>query len=404
MKIAYLTNHYPAVSHSFIRREIEALEALGVSVDRYSVRESHGDLPDARDRAERERTHYLLRRGAAALLWSMIVVGLRRPGRFARAKLLAFRMAEKTPGSLIRHVAYLAQAAMLTRALRDRPVHHLHVHFGTNPTAVARLLRVLNDTPYSFTAHGPDEFDRPIALDLRGKIADSAFAVGVSSFGRSQLMRWSDPKNWHKIAVVHCSVDADYLGEEAAALPVNTSNQLCCVARLSAQKGLPLLIEAAALLRNRGADFHLRLVGDGEMRLEIEAQIAAAGLQDRISITGWCDGAAVRRHLSESRAMVMASFAEGLPVVLMEALALGRPVIATAIAGIPELVDQDCGWLVKAGSPTALADAMQEALRADPATLQRLGETGRRRVTERHAAIPNGQRLLARIRAAELPA
>jgi len=160
---------------------------------------------------------------------------------------------------------------------------------------------------------------------------------------------------------------------------------------------LPLLVEAAALVRSRGHIFHLTLVGDGEMRDGIERQIAMLGLSDHISITGWASSDRVREEILSARAMILPSFAEGLPVVIMEALALGRPVIASRIAGTPELVDENCGWLIPAGDVGAIANAMIAALAAKPATLDEMGREGRIRVLADHDASKNGEALLRTI-------
>ena len=214
MRIAYLCNRYPAVSHSFIRREIAGVEAAGHAVDRYTVR-APTELIDAEDRAEADLTTAILTAGAPALVGALLAALARGPRRFAGAMRLAMAMAMRSggpsPTALIRHLAYLGEAAWLVRRFRARPVDHLHAHFGTNPTAVARLARRLGGPPYSFTAHGPDEFDRPEALDLRGKVADAQVSVAISSFGRSQLMRWSDPAHWPRIAIARCGVDAAFL-------------------------------------------------------------------------------------------------------------------------------------------------------------------------------------------------
>ncbi|WP_221240500.1 glycosyltransferase [Sphingobium boeckii] len=318
--------------------------------------------------------------------------------RFLKALMLALRAGGASPKSIFKHMAYLAEACLLYRMLAKDPVDHVHAHFGTNPAMVARLLHKLGGPPYSFTVHGPDEFDRPQALDLAGKITDASLTVAISSFGRSQLMRWSDPAHWDRIAIVRCGVDESFL-QPIAPQPIPAAPRLCCVARLSAQKGLPLLIEAAALIDRRGLDFHLTLVGDGEMRPEIEQMIAGHGLEAKVHIAGWSSSEAVRDHILNARAMVLPSFAEGLPVVIMEALALSRPVIATAIAGTPELVDEACGWLIRAGSVEHLADAMAEALTLPVAELQRRGAEGRRRVLEQHDSRINGAHLLKLIEA-----
>jgi glycosyltransferase involved in cell wall biosynthesis len=321
---------------------------------------------------------------------------LQHPVAALKAANLALRMAKRNPGARVRHLAYFVEACYLFQRFASEPVDHVHVHFGTNPATVARLLRKLGGPHYSFTAHGPDEFDRPEALDLGGKIADALLAVAISSFGRSQMMRWSDPAHWSRISVVRCGVDASFLQDTGTALRTAVP-RLCCVARLSAQKGLPLLVEAAARLRDQGLSFHLTLVGDGEMRPEIEQMIAARALADYISITGWCSGGDVRTELIGASAMILPSFAEGLPVVIMEALALQRPVIVSAIAGTPELVDRACGWIIPAGSLDDLVEAMAAALAAPVATLAKMGAAGRQRVIQQHDAEKNGARLLSLI-------
>lgn len=396
MRIAYLCNRYPTVSHSFVRREIAGVEAAGHVVDRYTVR-NPGPVVDASDETEKARTTVILAAGATGLGRALLSVALRSPAKFVGALGLTLRSAGLSPKAIVRALAYLGEAAWLVERFRKTPVDHLHVHFGTNPTAVARLARRLGGPPYSFTAHGPDEFDRPEALDLRGKVADARLAVAISSFGRSQLMRWSEPHHWPKLAVVRCGVDAGFL--EVTPQPAPSAPRFAAVARLNAQKGLPVLIEAAALLKARGRDFHIAIAGDGELRDMLTRRIAESGLENQIELLGAIDGAGVRRLLEASRVFVLPSFAEGLPVVIMEALALQRPVIASAIAGTPELVDAGCGWLVPAGSPEAVADAMEAAIDASDETIAEMGREGRRRVAHYHDAAHNAQALIAAIEA-----
>lgn len=389
MKIAYLVNRYPAVSHSFIRREILGLEALGHEVVRFSIRGVDSKLPDEGDRREAEKTRVVLGQGEAVLIGATLVTLLLHPVRFGRALRAAFAMAGWGLKPKVRHLAYLVEACWIARHLDG--AKHLHAHFGTNPAAVARLVHLLCGIPYSFTVHGPEEFDHPIGLALPLKMADARAVIAISSFGRSQLMRWAAYGDWPKIKVVRCGVDALF-ADTAPPAPIE-SPELCCVARLSGQKGLPLLIEAAKLLKGRGIAFHLTLVGDGEMRGEVEAMIAAAGLEQAITITGYVSATEVRARIAASRAMVLPSFAEGLPVVIMEALALGVPVVTTSIAGIPELVDGACGWIVPAGSAETIADAMADALAANPATLRAMGLVGRERVLAMHDANRNAAAL-----------
>ena len=388
MRVGYLVNQYPKVSHTFVRREIRALEALGVEVERFSIRDTADEVTDDDDRAETARTHVLLPRdrvaAASALARSLSRVTANAPGKVRDATALAVDLARLADRRLV-HAAYLGEAARLKLWCDELGVEHIHAHFGTNSTTVAALCEALGGPGYSFTAHGPEEFDRPEIISLAEKIRRARFVVGVSSFGRSQLMRRTPSAQWSKIKVVPCGVDDSFLADDVAT-PNPGRRRLVCVGRLCEQKGQLLLVEAAALVRKRVGDFELVLVGDGEMRSEVEALARALAIDDLVRITGWASGAEVRTELQAGRAMVLPSFAEGLPVVIMEALALARPVISTYVAGIPELVDADCGWMVPAGSVDALADAMVAALGVDDATLAALGAEGRRRVTARHDA------------------
>lgn len=390
MHIAYLINRYPAASHSFIRREIEALERAGIFVSRFTVRPVQmGQLPDIRDQTELTKTVAILAAGALALIGNSGRYFVLHPRRSLTGLRITFARAEWRPLELVRRAAYFAEAAFLARQVRTSGIQHIHAHFGTNSATVARIAAALSGVPYSFTAHGPDEFDAPRGLDLAGKIRDCAFCVAISSFGRSQLMRWSTFADWKKIRLVRCGVDSNFLDQSRLEHARKEPN-FCSIARLSAQKGVPLLLEAAAELKRRGHTFKLTIVGDGEMRSDVEATISALDLNDHVILSGMAPSEAVIAQLQNSRAMILPSFAEGLPVVIMEALALGTPVIVTAIAGTPELVDDACGWLVPAGSIERLVAAMECALEASAEQLSVMGDIGRARVEKYHNSILNG--------------
>lgn len=385
MKVAYLINQYPAVSHTFIRREIAALEEKGVTIERFSIRRCAQGLVDEDDIRESQRTKFILDDGIVALLMSTVSALVRRPVKFARALFATVKMGMRSERGLLRNLGYLVVACRLRELLEETESDHVHAHFGTNPAAVARLCRLLGGPPYSFTVHGPEEFDKPWTISLPEKIEDAAFVVGVSSFGRSQLMRLCSVEDWSKIVVVRCAVDDQYLQLEPP--PIPEEPRLVCLGRLCEQKGQLLLVQAAAKARASGAPFKVILVGDGELRAPVEALIAKLDLGDVFTITGWMSGPDVRAELARARVFVLPSFAEGLPVAIMEALALGRPVLTTYIAGIPELVQTGaCGWLVPAGSVDALADAISEAVATPMDRLEELGREGRRRVERMHDA------------------
>jgi len=383
LKIAYLVNQYPKASHSFIRREILGLEACGLEVVRFSIRSCSTELVDAADKAELKKTQVVLEAGVLALLSGLLQVFLTRPVRLLSAIQLAIKLGWHSERGTLRHLVYLGEACLLLRWFREADVSHVHAHFGTNSTTVALLCRVLGGPPYSFTVHGPEEFDKVTAIALPQKVEQAAFVVAISNFGRSQLYRWCPLAQWSKVHVVHCGVDSAFFTSPPTSIPSDPN--LVCVGRLCAEKGQLLLLEAVGQLRRRGLAFKLVLVGDGPLRGELEATIARLGLHDYVEITGWADSAQVRQAILNARVLVLPSFAEGLPVVIMEALALGRPVISTYVAGIPELVKPGvCGWLVPPGSVEALMTAIQSAMDASPATLEQWGSAGAKRVAEQH--------------------
>nr|WP_250122772.1 glycosyltransferase [Chroococcidiopsis sp. CCMEE 29] len=394
MTIAYLINQYPKVSHSFIRREIAGVEACGIRVARFSIRSCSTELVDEADKLELEQTRVVLGRGMVGLLFGLLSVAVTKPIRFLQTLWLMLRLGWCSEQGVLRYLAYLAEACVLLGWFADSGVTHVHAHFGTNSTTVAMLCRALGGPPYSFTVHGPEEFDKVKALALAEKVERAAFVVTVSSFGKSQLYRWCAPKQWSKIHVIHCGVDDGFLAQPPVAVPAEP--RLVCVGRLCEQKGQLLLLEAVHQLATEGLRFKLVLVGDGPLRAEIKALIARLGLQEYVEIIGWASNSEVRQHILASRVMVLPSFAEGLPVGLMEALALGRPVISTYVAGIPELVKPGvCGWLVPPGSVEALTAAMRAALQLPVEQLEQMGRAGAEQIAQRHDAAVEASKLVA---------
>ncbi|MBY0579678.1 MAG: glycosyltransferase family 4 protein [Burkholderiales bacterium] len=383
MQVAYFINQYPKVSHSFIRREIIELENQGVEVARFSIRRDGIDIVDAGDRDELAKTIYLAEVGKLRILLMTLQTAISSPLRWIQALHCAIRMGLHSHMGLMKHVLYLVEACVLLNLLKRRGIRHVHAHFGTNPASVVLLAHKLSGLSYSFTVHGPEEFDKPEALSLGEKIRHAGFVVAISSFGRSQLFRWCDHEHWQKIKVVHCGLDAEFL--QAPAMPVPDNQRLVCVGRLCEQKGQLLLIEAIRALTLDLHQVELVLAGDGPMRADIEKLTASYGLRDRVRITGWISGKQVLEEIAASRALVLPSFAEGLPVVLMEACALRRPVVTTYIAGIPELVQHGkTGWLVPAGSAGQLVDALRELLETAPEVLDSMGEQAYARVASQH--------------------
>lgn len=396
-RVAYLINQYPKVSHTFIRREIQALERQGVTVERFALRGWDAEVADEQDRQERLLTRYVLQAGALPLAGAAVIAMLRAPGAFLAALMLALRMARRADRPWPYHLIYFGEACRLASWLRGSDVTHLHAHFGTNPAEVAMLTHELGGPPYSFTVHGPEEFDRPEFIGLKEKVRRSAFVVAISSFGRSQLYRWIAQTDWTKVRVVHCGLEPGF--HEEAAISRNAPRgipSLVCVGRLCEQKGQLLLVQAASRVIKKGLSFELVLAGDGEMRGEIEKSIETLGLQAHVRISGWIDGGQVRDEILRARALILPSFAEGLPVVIMEAMVLRRPVITTYVAGIPELVRNGCeGWLVPAGDIDALVAAIEACLIAPAEVLKEMGHQAHLRAIERHDANIEAAKLAA---------
>lgn len=393
--VAYLINQYPKVSHSFIRTEIRALEEQGVTVERFAVRGWDAEIVDPLDREERERTRYLLRDGAMPLAGATLGALLRRPGRFLSTLAAAWRLSRGAERGFLYHLIYLAEACLMLRWLtRSGAATHVHAHFGSNAVLVALFVRMLGGPPYSFTVHGPEEFDKPLQWKLTEKIARAAFVVAITSFCRSQLFRWADAGDWGKIAIVHCAIDPRFVAARTTPAPANDT--LVCVGRLCEQKGQLLLVEAVAALHARGVRVRLVLAGDGEMRPAVERAIAAAGIGAQVTIAGWVNADQITEMLQDARALVLPSFAEGLPVAIMEAMARERPVLSTYIAGIPELVrDGVDGVLIPAGDVQALSGAIARLLAATPGEIAAIGASARARVLERHDSHTEAAKLAA---------
>jgi colanic acid/amylovoran biosynthesis glycosyltransferase len=396
VKIAYILNTYPQPSQSFIRREIRALEAAGHEVSRLAMRAADVPLVDVQDKEEATKTQYVLKTGAPALLGALARALWQNPARFLRAFKMALRLGSASEIGRLRHMIYFAEAAFVARQMTANGATHAHAHFGTNAATVAMLSHLLGGPKYSFTVHGPEEFDAPRALSLGDKIHHSAFAVAISQFGRSQLCRWTDHGDWARIKVVHCGIEPAKF-DAPAPMPAGP-RRLVAIGRLVEQKGQLALVEALARTQ---APINLTLIGDGEMRSQIEALSAQHGLANRITLTGWVDEARIKHELAQAHALVMPSFAEGLPMVVMEAMAAARPVIATYIAGTPELVQPEkTGWLVPAGDVDALANAMDRFAQTDDTTLAQMGQNARTRVLQRHDIDVEAAKLAAAMQGA----
>lgn len=396
--IAYLTGQYPLVSHTFIQREIEALRAQGARVLPCAVRPMPEGVVGERQQAEVARTFYILTvaKNPLRLAGAHILMLAYRPKGWVRALWLALRMSPPGLTALIFQIIYFAEAGVLAAYLRRREVRHLHNHFGDSSCTVAMLAAEMAGIPFSYTEHGPDIFFAPRRWRLDMKIARARFVVAISHFCRSQLMLLSDPAHWHKLAIVHCGVDPNRYDTGPRK---KAGKRILFVGRLAQVKGVPLLLEALASLQKRHPDAYLTLVGDGPDRPALEALSERLGVTDMVKFAGYADEAGVAEHLANSDLFVLPSFAEGLPVVLMEAMAARLPVIASQVAGVPELIeDGKSGFLVPAGDMETLI-ARLDALLTDTAQGLAMGEVGRAKVVADFDAAREAAKLLTLMQA-----
>jgi glycosyltransferase involved in cell wall biosynthesis len=389
--IAYLTGEYPRATDTFIQREVAALRELGFQIDTFSIRRTGAEhIVGPEQRAEQARTFHVLSATARPLRFFRSQIGaLRKPGRYLSALALAWKTAPKGLRGRLYNLIYFAEAVTLAQEMQDRGIVHLHNHIAKSSCSVAMLASELSGIPFSFTLHGPDIFFEPRHWRLDAKIARASFVACISEFCRSQAMLFSDRTHWDKLHIVHCGIDPSrYDG------PPGGDGPILFVGRLASVKGIPVLLDAMSRVRKAHPRATLILIGDGPERPAIEAAVRAdADLATAVTFAGYQSQEDVARHLATASMLVLPSFAEGVPVVLMEAMAAGKPVIASQVGGVAELVkDGVSGRLVPAGDDHALEAAITWLL-ADPTARQRMGEAGRKTVREDFASMEEAARL-----------
>ncbi|UYV38732.1 glycosyltransferase [Rhodobacteraceae bacterium D3-12] len=377
LRIAYLTGEYPRATDTFIQREVAALRAHGLAVETCSMRRTGPEHHVGEEqRQEAARTFHVLEetRKPLHLISTHFQTLLRSPSSYFKALSLALKT---SPGGIkptLYQLIYFAEAAILARHLRDSGAEHLHNHIAKSSCTVAMLASALSGIPYSFTLHGPDIFFEPIHWRLDEKIKRASFVACISDFCRSQAMSFSRPADWSKLHIIHCGVDpARY-----APKPRKRGAQLLFVGRLAAVKGLPVLFDALSQINHPGLS--LAIIGDGPDRAALERQAQQLGLADKVDFMGYRSQAEVAAMLADTDLLTLPSFAEGVPVVLMEAMAGEVPVVTTQIAGIPELVEHGkSGLLVPPGNMKKLAEAIEEILKNHD-TSTKMGQAGRAKV------------------------
>jgi len=378
MRIAYLTGQYPRATDTFIQREVAALREDGVEVVTFSVRKpADHEQAGTAQQAETDATRYLLPTSPATLISALVWGLFKRPGRFFGGVALAWKTRGPGLKATLYQAFYFIEAVMLARMLYNDRVEHLHNHFANSSCSVAMLASAISGVPFSFTIHGPAIFFEPMRWRIDEKARRAKFVSCISHFCRSQVMLFAPRQAWDRLHIVHCGVEPAKFQPRRHA---GDAKRLLFVGRLAAVKGLNLLLDAFMEIAQRRPGCELTLVGDGPERAEIKQRVREMGLESQVTFTGYQSPEKVGEYLAKTDVFVLPSFAEGVPVVLMEAMAAGVPVVATRVAGVTELVDHETsGLVVPPGDCKSLSEAIDRLL-DDGAMRQRMAEAGRARV------------------------
>ena len=383
MTIAYLTSEYPALSHTFIRREIAALCAEGLDIVPFSVRPAKIDWG--------EDVPAILGQSKLRLIWMTMCAIMRAPIRSLETFALSQRHRTAGLRGWVWSLFHFIEALTLSEMLKNARATRLHSHFANSGATVGMLAARQNDIPWSLTLHGISETDHPAGALLADKLKRADFVVCASWFMQAQAMRITSPDIWHKYHIVRCGVN---LPADRPTAKTRVAN-FCTVGRVSAEKGYAGLLQAVARLKAKNLDVHVTVVGDGPMRAEVERQIAEQSLSGHFTLLGALPEAQTLAEIAKADAFVLPSLMEGLPVVLMEAMAAGKPAIAAMVAGIPELIEHDrTGLLFEVGNWADLEGQMQNLIK-NPELARRLGEAGRVRVEQEFVITQAAQPLVA---------
>jgi colanic acid/amylovoran biosynthesis glycosyltransferase len=391
MRFAYLISQYPAVNHTFILREVKRLRSLGFEIETVSI--SDPDRPLAamteQERGESASTFYVKRSGVVSALFQHVLGFGSNPLGYVKGLWFALSLGHGQPGKVMSHLFYFIEAVIVGRWMKQNGMSRLHTHFSSS---VALIVHRIFGFQWSMTIHGSGEFEEPTCFNLRKKVEAAALVIAISDFGKSQLMMLTEQECWPKIEVARLGVDSDVFDAQ----PVRCNPrpfELICIGRLAPAKGQGVLLKAVADLVSKSRDVRLRLVGDGPDRAVLERKVREYGLEEIVVFEGWRNQNEVLDLYRRADCFLLASFAEGVPVVLMEAMAMQVPCIATRITGIPELIrDGVDGLLVTPGNSVQLAEAIEKIM-DDPGLRERLARAGRIKVVQEYTLDSNVRRL-----------
>lgn len=407
-RIAYLMSHYPAISHAFVQREVEHVRAAGVDLETLSTHRARAeDLLAVADRRAAATTFSVLPTRVGPLLGAHLEALIRSPRRYLVTLVLALRTGAPGARERLWHLFYFAEAMILLRHCRRAGVAHIHAQFADNATDLAMLVTHYRrgqrvgglECSWSLAVHGSVEFYNVVHYALESKLRHARFAVGISDFGRSQLMRLAPAERWPHIHVVRCGVDLKVFAPPAQRSSSSEGAEILFVGRLLHGKGVALLFEAISELRRRQLDVKATIAGDGPAREELESAARRLGISDSVRFVGAVGQDDIRDLYASADVFCLPSFAEGIPVVAMEAMAMELPVVTTRIMGIPELIEDGTdGLLVPPGRADVLTHSLERLVRS-PDERRRLGKEGRRKIAREYDVAHSAGRMRAALEA-----
>jgi glycosyltransferase involved in cell wall biosynthesis len=382
VRVAYLVARYPAVSQTFVLGEVLGVRRNGLEVHTFAIRRAPPEeVLSTADREAFESTYSILPVRPWHLVRAHARALLRDPRAYVSALWGALRLGGLDLRALLWQLFYFGEAMVVWDQCDRRSVHHLHVHFPNVAADVAMIVSRYGGDAWSFslTLHGPTELYDVVAHHLAEKVRQARFAICISHYMRSQLMTLVGREHWPMLHVLRCGVDTERFSPSPAR-PEGATSTVLAVGRLDARKGHAFLVEALARLAEKGTDARVVIVGEGPERPALERLARDLGVGDRLSLPGAVGQDEITSWFADADIFCLPSLAEGVPIVLMEAMACGLPVVAPRIMGIPELVeDGRSGSLVTAGRADELATALARQL-ADPEARRRMGAAGRERV------------------------
>ncbi|CAM2065582.1 Glycosyltransferase family 4 protein [Sulfidibacter corallicola] len=392
-QMAYLCSQYPAISHTFINREIEQIEAQGIKVHPFTMNPGQVLAGGTEfEKAQLEITYCLKKQNIFSVLQAQVSQFLRAPIGYLGGLFYAIKLQQGRPRDTLWAIFHFIEAAMLARQMRKRGLKHVHVHFGGSEASIALYACRAFGTTYSFTLHGPDVFYRIAAINLPEKIRNAKFVVCISNFARGQAIRLVGVRDLDKFPIVHCGVDPDRYTPEGKE-PDKDVFQIVCTGRLTPTKGQALLVMACKQLKDEGRQFQCKLIGGGDEAADLQRMVNELDLGDRVILTGPLPQDGVLDALKRAHLFVLPSFAEGVPVVLMEAMSMEIPSVSTRVGGIAELIDSgQNSYLIHSGDPDGLADILRQAMDR-PEELARIGKAARAFIKEEFDIRTNGTKL-----------